>query len=71
MSGLVTVFQYETKDATTIRHELYRTRDSILAQGGTVLQNTARKVPSYEVTNLTCGSRFRKLISAAVEVDRA
>ena len=47
------VYQYEMVEARlgteTVRHTTFRTRDSILAKGGTPLSHTARQVRAYEV----------------------
>lgn len=51
MSVLVAVYQYEIRDLITVRQTVYKTREAIIAEGGKVLEETAKQVPGYEVTN--------------------
>ena len=48
----VWVYQYEASDnGVTVRHRLFRTRESIEKRGAAILHQTARQVPGYEITD--------------------
>ena len=46
----VTVYHYESPEDGIVLHA-YRTRESILAKGGKVFEDSAREVPGYQVTS--------------------
>ena len=48
-SIFITVYQYETREGGALPH-VYRTRESIAAKCGRIVESSARSVPGYEVT---------------------
>ena len=48
---LVTVYNFHSLEDGIVPHA-YRTRESIIAKGGKVVEESAREVPGYEVTAL-------------------
>ena len=47
----VWVYQFEApENGAMVRHNAYRTRESIEKRGGTLLHQTGKQVPGYEVT---------------------
>ena len=46
-----TVYHFESSQDGVVMHA-YRTRESILARGGKVFEDSAREVPAYEITAL-------------------
>jgi hypothetical protein len=47
----VWVYQYEApENGNPVRHNSYRTRESVESRGGAILHATGKQVPGYEVT---------------------
>ena len=47
----VWVYQFDApENGSTVRHTVYRTQESIEARGATMLYQTGKQVPGYEVT---------------------